>query len=490
MKLLLVYPESPDTFWSFKHVMRFLGKKAAFPPLGLLTVAAMLPREWELRLVDLNVCALRDADIRWADYVMVSAMIVHKDSVRALAGRCAAAGKQVIGGGPLFTTGSHEFPEIKHFVLGEAEEVIPLLVEDLAKGTLKPTYQCERRPQLDATPIPRWDLIDLRHYVTMSVQFSRGCPFNCEFCDIIIMNGRVPRTKPAGQLIAELEALRVRGWKDMVFIVDDNFIGNKVRAKELLRAIIDWRQRNRAQMGFLTEASVNLADDQELCDLMGQAGFKKVFLGLETPSAAGLQECQKVQNTRKDLTESVKIIQRSGMEVLGGFIVGFDSDPPDIFRQQFQFVQGSGVVVAMVGLLTALPGTQLHQRLEREGRMESGASGNNTQAELNFTPILDREFLLTGYRRLMKSLYEPRNYYARVRTFLESYQPRPPFLRLSAHDVRAFLRSMWLLGVWQPGRRGYWRLFWGTLLMRPSHFSRAMELAVMGYHFRKVARGL
>lgn len=490
MRLLLVYPRSPDTFWSFKHVMHFLGKKAAFPPLGLLTVAAMLPAEWDLRVVDLNVQKLSDRDLHWADYVMISAMIVHRESVREIAARCRAAARTVIAGGPLFTTGSHEFPEIGHFVLGEAELAMPRLVEDLRRGTLQPCYRSEERPALSLTPIPRWDLIDLRHYVTMSVQFSRGCPFNCEFCDIIIMNGRVPRTKPAAQLIAELEALRLRGWQDMVFIVDDNFIGKKQCARELLREIIAWREATGARMGFLTEASVNLADDPELCALMAEAGFKKVFLGLETPSAASLQECQKVQNTKKDLVESVKIIQRSGMEVLGGFIVGFDSDTREIFRQQFQFVQRSGVVVAMVGLLSALPGTQLYHRLAKEGRMEAGSKGNNTKAELNFTPRLDREFLLSGYRQLMQSLYEPRNYYARVRTFLDSYRPTPPFPRLDLSEVRAFVKSMWLLGVFLPGRRGYWRLFWGTLLTRPRHFSRAMELAVMGHHFRKVARGL
>lgn len=490
MKLLLLYPRSPDTFWSFRHVMSFVGKKAAFPPLGLLTVAAMLPRDWDVRVVDLNVTALRDRDVAWADYVLLSAMIVHRDSVREIVARCARLGRAIIAGGPLFTTGHVEFPEIAHFVLGEAEEVMPQLVADLRAGAPRAVYRAEERPQLAGTPVPRWDLIDVRKYVTMSVQFSRGCPFNCEFCDIIVMNGRVPRTKPAERLVAELEALRQRGWEEMVFIVDDNFIGNKVRSKELLRAIIAWRRRTGARMGFLTEASVNLADDAELCALMREAGFKKVFLGLETPSAASLAECQKVQNTRKDLVESVKTIQRAGMEVLGGFIVGFDSDTPDIFRQQFQFVQRSGVVVAMVGLLSALPGTQLFARLQREGRLVADSSGNNTQAELNFTPKLDRDFLLTGYRRLMRSLYEPRNYYARVRTFLGSHQPGGPRLRLTASDLRAFTKSVWLLGVWLPGRRAYWRLFWGTLLTRPRQFARAMELSVMGYHFRRVAADL
>ncbi|HEY8902650.1 MAG TPA: DUF4070 domain-containing protein [Chthoniobacterales bacterium] len=489
MNVLLINPQSPETFWSFKYVMDFLGKKAAFPPLGLLTVAAMLPAEWNLRLVDMNVRDLRSKDIEWADYVMLSAMIVHKVAVKEIISRCRKAKKPIIAGGPLFTTGSDEFPEIDHFVLGEAEYLMPEVVADMQRRgrALKKIYQGTRRPDLASTPVPRWDLIDLRNYVTMSVQFSRGCPFNCEFCDIIVMNGRTPRTKPTSRLIAELEALRLRGWEKMVFLVDDNFIGNKVRSKELLREIIDWRKSTGAKMAFLTEASVNLADDAELRDLMVTAGFKKVFVGLETPSLESLQECQKVQNTKKDLTEAVKVIQRSGMEVLGGFIVGFDSDRNDVFRQQFQFVQRSGVVVAMVGLLTALPGTQLHKRLVREGRMEVGSSGNNTKAELNFTPKLDRDFLIEGYRALMRSLYEPRHYYARIRTFLESYQPRGLVMRPSGSDLRAFFQSIWLLGIWSQGRRGYWRLFWGTLLRRPAHFSRAIELAVMGYHFRKIA---
>ncbi len=471
-------------------MMSFVGKRAAFPPLGLLTVAAMFPPEWELRVVDLNVGKLRERDLAWADYVLVSAMIVHRDSVRAIVARCERAGRPVIAGGPLFTTGHGDFPGIAHFVLGEAEEVLPELVADLRSGRPRRIYHSEQRPSLDRVPVPRWDLIDLRPYVTMSVQFSRGCPFNCEFCDIIVMNGRVPRTKPVERLIAELEALRQRGWEDMVFVVDDNFIGNKRCSKALLRAIIAWRERTGARMGFLTEASVNLAEDEELCALMAAAGFKKVFLGLETPSAESLAECGKVQNARKDLVAAVRVIQGYGMEVLGGFIVGFDSDTPDIFRQQFQFVQRSGVVVAMVGLLTALPGTQLFERLRREGRLEAVSSGNNTQAELNFTPRLDREFLLQGYRRLMRSLYEPVNYYARVRTFLENYRPSGPRLPLTASDARAFLKSMWLLGVWLPGRRAYWRLFWGTLWRRPRAFSRAMELCVMGHHFRRVAAGL
>ena len=490
MKILLVSPETPDTFWSFKHVLRFISKRAAFPPLGLLTIAAMLPRDWQLRLVDLNVERLNDADLRWADYVMVSAMIVHRQSVNAIVERCRRWSKPVIAGGPLFTTGHADFPQIQHFVLGEAEEIMSRLIADLNGGTLRHHYQAADRPDLSRVPAPRWDLIDFRHYATMAVQFSRGCPYDCEFCDIIVMNGRVPRTKSPAQLVGELEALRLRGWKDMVFVVDDNFIGNKARTRELLREMIAWRTRVGAEMGFLTEASVNLADDAELCGLMIQAGFKKVFLGIETPSAESLEECRKLQNRGRDLVETVKLLQRLGLEVMGGFIIGFDHDKHDIFKRQFEFIQRSGVVTAMVGLLTALPETRLYRRLKKEGRIEAETTGNNTEPVLNFKPKLDRAFLVTGYRELLRKLYEPRNYYQRARTFLKDHRPVGPRLRLSWCDFQAFLKSFWLLGVWYRGRVAYWRFFWSTLLRRPRQFRHAIELAIVGYHFRRVANHL
>lgn len=490
MKILLISPKTPDTFWSFKHVLRFVAKKAAFPPLGLLTVAAMLPREWQLKVADLNVRPLKDADIIEADYVFLSAMIVHQESVREIARRCAAHGKAIIAGGPLFTTGHEAFPEIPHFVLGEAEEIMPRLIADLQAGRLEPVYHAPQFPKLAQTPVPRYDLIKLRNYVTMAAQFSRGCPFDCEFCDIIVMNGRVPRTKSPAQFVAELEELRRLGWKDMVFVVDDNFIGNKVRTRELLRAIIDWRKRTRPAMGFLTEASINLADDAGLRSLMVEAGFRKVFVGLETPSAASLDECRKLQNSGRDLVEAVKTLQQSGLEVMGGFIVGFDNDTGDIFKQQFDFIQRSGVVTAMVGLLTALPKTRLYQRLQQEGRLLAASTGNNTEAVLNFHPKLNRAFLENGYRELMRRLYEPRNYYRRIQVFLRTYRMDAERLRLSWADFRAFFKSFWLLGVLHRGRLAYWRFFAGTLLKSPRKFRPAIELAIMGYHFRRVAATL
>lgn len=490
MKILLVSPKTPNTFWSFKHVLRFVAKKAAFPPLGLITVAAMLPREWRLKLVDLNVDRLDDRDLRWADCVLLSAMIVHQESVREIAAHCAALGRRIVAGGPLFTTGHEAFPEIPHFVLGEAEEIMPRLVADLRAGTVQPIYRAPRFPALAQTPVPRYDLLKLRNYVTMAAQFSRGCPYDCEFCDIIVMNGRVPRTKSPEQFMAELEALRRLGWKDMVFVVDDNFIGNKARTKALLAAMIEWRARTKPAMGFLTEASVNLADDEELCALMVEVGFRKVFVGIETPSAASLAECRKQQNRGRDLVGAVQSLQHAGLEVMGGFIVGFDSDTGDIFKQQFDFIQRSGVATAMVGLLTALPQTRLYQRLKAEGRLLTESSGNNTAAALNFRPRLNRELLENGYRELMRRLYEPGNYYRRIRVFLRNHRGTGERLRLSWVDCEAFVKSFWLLGVWHRGRWAYWWFCLGTLLRRPRQFRVAIELAIIGHHFRRVAAGL
>jgi len=490
MNVLLVYPRGPETFWSFRHVLKFVSKKAAFPPLGLLTVAAMLPQQWNFKLVDLNVAELSDEVLHWADYVLLSGMIVHRKSAHEVAARCVQHEKTVIAGGPLFTTGFREFPEIHHFVLGEAEDVIGKLAADMEHGTLQEIYRGSSWPDVRKTPVPRWDLIGLHDYVTMAVQFSRGCPFNCEFCDIVVMNGRVPRTKHPTQLVSELEALRLAGWKDMVFVVDDNFIGNRRRTRELLETLIEWRRHVRTQMGFLTEASVNLADSKELCELMVQAGFKKVFLGIETPSTSGLVECGKTQNSNRDLAEAVRTLQRAGLEVMGGFIVGFDSDPPDIFARQFDFIQRTGVVTAMVGLLTALPQTALYQRLSREGRLIAETCGNNTDAAINFVTHLDREFIVSGYKELMRKLYAPRSYYHRIRAFLRTFEPRGPTMRLSPSDIKAFVKSLWLLGVWHKGRRGYWGIFWWALLSGPRKFQAAMELSIIGYHFRRIANAL
>ena len=319
---------------------------------------------------------------------------------------------------------------------------------------------------------------------------SRGCPFDCEFCDITAVYGRTPRVKSPEQMIAELDAVLATGWKGAIFIVDDNFIGNKPKTKALLRAIIDWRRDRRVRLNFTTEASINLVDDPELLDLMARAGFKNVFIGLESPQEAALQECRKVQNTRRDLVEAVRTIHRAGIQVMAGFIVGFDSDKPGIFEAQRRFIMDAGVVTAMVGLLTALPGTRLFTRLTREGRMHGRSTGNNLDAILNFIPTLDPTFLTEGYRRLVKDLYSPRQYYERTLTFLREYRPSGPRTMPHLGDLRAFLHSLWTMGVATPGRWEFWKFLTRSALFHRRALAEAIELAIRGHHFRTVAASL
>lgn len=486
MNVLLLYPEFPDTFWSFKHALKFIRKRASLPPLGLLTVAALLPREWEKRLVDLNVRKLRERDIGWADCVFVSGMAVQREAVHRLIARCRKAGVRVVLGGPLATAEPEEFPEADHLILGEAEEVLPRFLADLARGEPQRVYAAERYPELAESPIPLWQLADLRRYATMSVQYSRGCPFDCDFCNVTALLGHKPRTKGAGQIIAELDALRAAGWRGSVFFVDDNFIGNKLRLKrDLLPALIAWRQRYPG-VTFLTEASINLADDPELLDLMVRAGFTTVFVGIETPDEAGLAACSKNQNQGRDLLADVKRIQRAGLEVQGGFIVGFDTDTPSIFERQIAFIQQSGIVTAMVGLLAALPGTKLFERLKREGRLSGTTSGDNVDGTTNIVPSMSLETLREGYRRLLRHIYSPKHYYARLKTFLREYRPPKLEGRVTLADLRAFARSIVRLGILGKERFHYWRLLAWTLLRRPHLLHTAVTLAIYGHHFRKV----
>ncbi len=489
MKILLVYPQYPATFWSFRHALKFVSKKASLPPMGLLTVAAMLPEEWEKKLVDMNVARLIDGDIKWADYVFISAMVVQKDSVKEVITQCKKLGTKIVAGGPLFSTGYEEFDDIDHFVLGEAEVTLAPFLEDLKKGCARHIYASNERPEINKTPIPLWPLINMKNYSSMSVQYSRGCPFDCEFCDIIILNGRKPRTKDKGQLLRELEALYHRGWRGGVFIVDDNFIGNIKKLKsEILPAIIEWKKRKKYPFTLSTEASINLADDEELMRLMVDAGFGTVFIGIETPNEESLAECAKSTNQGRDLVASVKKIQNYGLEVQGGFIVGFDSDPLSIFKNQIDFIQKSGVVTAMVGLLNAPPGTRLYQRLRQENRLLKAFTGNNTDCSLNFIPKMNYETLINGYKHILNTIYSPKHYYERIKTFLEEYKPQGKIAgTMQVHHVKAFLRSIWFLGVREEGRRYYWKLFISTLLMSPRKFPLFIILAVYGYHFRKVA---
>ncbi|MDD2540261.1 MAG: B12-binding domain-containing radical SAM protein [Desulfuromonadaceae bacterium] len=489
MKILLVYPHYPESFWSFKYALKFIARKASFPPLGLLTVAAMLPHEWEKRLVDMNVRPLTNEDLTWADYVFISAMTIQRISAQEVIDRCRQLGVKTVAGGPLFTACHDAFPEVDHLVLGEAECTLPPFLTDLSKGKVRHLYADTRWADLAHTPIPLWDLIDVKNYAALNIQYCRGCPFDCEFCDITALFGRKPRSKTLGQVIAELDSLYIRGWRGAVFFVDDNFIGDKGKLKkEVLPAIIDWMDRKEYPFYFYTEASIDLADDPRLMELMVRAGFEEVFIGIETPYEESHAESGKVQNRNRDLLASVKCIQRAGLQVHGGFIVGFDSDPPSIFDKQIRFIQESGIVTAMVGLLSAIRGTKLHERLSREGRLLGDDSGNNMDSDLNFIPRMEVNALIAGYRTILDTIYSPRNYYQRVIRLLSEYRPQHlGKFHLQPGYIGALFKSILFLGVIGRERLYFWKLFFWSLLTRPRLFPLAITYAIYGFHFRKVA---
>ncbi len=486
MKVLLIYPEFPDTFWSFKHALKFIRKQASLPPLGLLTVAAMLPASWEKRLVDLNVRKLTDKDLAWADIALVSAMAVQRESTHQVIARCKAYGIKVVAGGPLFTAEYDQFDLVDHFVLNEAELTLPPFLRDFEQGSARQVYSSSEFPDVQQTPAPLWDLLDLKRYATMAIQYSRGCPFDCEFCNITALLGHRPRVKTVEQIIRELEGLYHIGWRGTIFFVDDNLIGNKKHLKkELLPALIEWR-KDKVGLTFNTEVSINLADDDELMKLMYEAGFDTVFIGVETPDEDSLAECNKKQNCHRDLIGDIKRIQRSGMQVQGGFIIGFDSDTLSIFQRQIDFIQKSGIVTAMVGLLQAPIGTRLYERLKGEGRLRGIMSGDNVDGTTNIIPRMNMDVLYKGYKTVINTLYAPKNYYARVKTFLKEIKAPKINIPMDFERFLALLRSIIRLGILDRERIYYWKLFFWTLFRRPKLFPLAITFAVYGYHFRQI----
>jgi radical SAM superfamily enzyme YgiQ (UPF0313 family) len=489
IKALLVYPEHPVTFWSYRHALKFVSKKASSPPLGLLTVAAMLPGTWKVKLVDTNVAPLSDADIEWADYVLISAMSIQEKSALDIIGRCKREGVTTIVGGPLFTANPDAFPDADHLVLNEAEITLPLFLKDLAGGKAERVYTTSEWADVTSTPVPRWDLIDMKNYASMNVQYSRGCPFTCEFCDITVLFGRKVRTKNADQVIGELRCLYERGWRKGVFFVDDNFIGNKAKLKkEVLPALNSWMKESQYPFTFITEVSINIADDKDLMQQMVEAGFDTVFVGIETPEEESLTECRKSQNENRDLLSCVREIHRSGLQVQAGFIVGFDNDQPSIFDRMTRFIQESGIVTAMVGVLNAPRGTRLHERMKEEGRLLDGFSGNHMDLSLNFVPRMDSQVLLSGYQRILNTIYSPRHYYKRVKRFMTEYRPgKNGLFRFETANMMAFLKSMFLLGIVGRERFHYWKLLTWSLLFRPRLLPLAVYFAICGFHFRKVS---
>lgn len=489
INVLLLYPECPDTFWSFKHALKFVRKRAGSPPLGLLTVAAMLPKEWSLRLVDMNVTRLRQRDLDWADTAMVSGMAIQRESARQAISRCKAAGLTVVAGGPLFTIEHEAFPEVDHFILNEAEVTLQPFLDDLARGQSRRVYTTDELPEITETPAPRYELADLKRYGWMSIQYSRGCPFACDFCNVTSLFGHRVRTKTPEQVIAELDALASAGWRESVFFVDDNFIGNKRTLKrDLLPRLIQWQRGHGRGLPLHTEVSLNLADDPELMAMMVDAGFDTVFIGLETPDEEALSECSKTQNRGRDLVADVKRLQRAGLQVQGGFIVGFDTDGPSIFQKQIDFIQQSGIVTAMVGLLQAIPGTKLYERLKSEDRLVGMPTGDNVDGTTNVLVRMGADRLRAGYRQILNTIYSPAHYYRRVRTLLREYRAPKVRAPLQWKDVMAFFRAAVRLGVLGRERFHYWGLLAWTLLRRPKLVPVAVKLAIGGYHCRLVCK--
>ena len=490
MKILMVYPMYPDTFWSFKHALKFVSKKASFPPLGLLTVASMLPQEWDKKLIDMNAENLKDEEILLADYVFISAMSIQSESANRVIEKCNVLNTKIVAGGPLFTSSPEYYDNVDYLVLNEAELTIPLFLEDLEKGEPKHKYTSEDWAEITDTPLPAWDLISMKNYTSMNLQYSRGCPYDCDFCDITVLYGRRPRIKNKDQVINELDELYFTGWRGPVFFVDDNFIGNKVKLKkEILPAIADWMEEKNHPFYLNTEASINLADDNELLNQMVKAGFEAVFIGIESPNEESLVECNKSQNRNRNMISSIKKIQQAGIEVQGGFIVGFDNDPPSIFEKLTDFIQQSGIVTAMVGLLNAPKGTKLEKRLIKEGRMLQDFTGNNTDFTINFIPKMDTDKLLEGYKSILKTIYSSKYFYKRVMLFLKEFEPKKKVFHFNFNYLLALFKSIFKLGVLGEERLYYWKLFFWSLFRKPQLFSLAIMFTIYGFHFKKISNG-
>jgi len=486
MRALLVQPEFPATYWGFQYSLQLTGNRCAHPPLGLITVAALLSDHVEVRLVDENVEPLRDDHLAWADVVLVGGMRVQARAMSRVLARARASGLRTMVGGPAASATPHQFDDADVVFVGEAERRADEIAAALLGSYSGPRILLPRpgaeRPTLSSSPVPRYDLLDRRAYQSMSLQYSRGCPFSCEFCDVIKLFGRKPRVKSADQVLAELDAIRELGFRGSVFVVDDNFIGNKREARGLLTAIAAWQKRHRRPMDLYTEASVNLANDPAMIDAMVDAGFSTVFVGIETPSHNALCEAGKTQNLRFDLAEAVDRLTGAGLEVFGGFIVGFDADDAEIFDAQADFISAVPIPVAMVGMLNALPGTALWDRLEREGRLHERASGDQFDRP-NFVPTMGEETLLREYAGLLRSLYSPKAYLERCRLFLERVGRMAAGGRvLRWKDIATLFRVVLHLGLLGRRRRWFWRLMLSTLFRAPRELPRAVAHAIMGEH--------
>jgi len=487
-KILFVQPEHTTSYWGFQYSLRLYGKKTMHPPLGLITVAAMLPKHWDLRLIDCNIETLTDEDVLWADMVWTGGMGTQVKSMYAVLDRCRALGRKTVIGGP-HATGHKPVDRADYLVLNEAEVTLQPFLDDLEKGCPKQVYEDATKPDVTSTPVPRFDLLNVNAYGVMDIQYSRGCPFNCEFCDIIALYGRVPRTKTPAQTVAEFQALYDLGYRGALFLVDDNFIGNKKSVKDMLELLTPWMQKHEYPFFLTTEASINLADDDGLLEAMRLSGFKRVFLGIETPSMEALKETQKFQNTKREMVESVHHMQSFGIECMGGFIVGFDSDEANIFDRQIQFITQAELPWAMVGILAAIPLTQLWDRLQREDRLLGYHSGDQFGGT-NFKTKMAPDELMDGYKKILRTIYEPRSYFDRVLAVVKrqvdvGYPNLHKKLTGFAKIGAATIVSMVIQGVFSSYRREYWRFMYQLLTQYRKKYVVGLMNSIVGHHFIK-----
>ncbi len=492
MKILLVYPEHPDALYSYKEASSFFGAISALPPVGLLTVAAMLPHEWEKVAVDMNINELKDETIKWADYVFISGLtMLQRDPSKKLINRCKQFGIKTVAGGPLFSTEYENFKEVDYLVLNEAEVTLPVFLEDLEKGNPKHTYFARERADIHTTPNPLWELIDMRDYLHLSIQYSRGCPYDCEFCDITAVLGRKPRTKSKEQIISELDKMYDLGWRGLIFLVDDNFIGNTVKLKnEILPAIIKWREERRNPIRFVTQASINLVDDKALMNLMANAGFNNVFIGIETPNIESLIECGKKQNLNRDIVASVKTIHENGIMVFGTFVLGFDSDTPSVFEEMIQLIQESGIIVAQVAILTPLKGTRLYDRLKAEGRLlkeDPVVISLDADPTQNFITKMDKTELLEGFCEVVNTVYSPKVFYDRIKIFLENYKPVSEDSEIDYIKVLiVFTRIIIYIGILGQERFYFWKSVLWCLFNKPKHVPAIFFFSILDLNWRNI----
>jgi radical SAM superfamily enzyme YgiQ (UPF0313 family) len=416
-------------------------------------------------------------------------MYIQRASVKKIIAECKRLGKKIVAGGPLFTQDHQDYPDVDHFILNEAELTIGPFLKAIESG-IKPerVYRTDEYADLTQSPAPDYHLLEMKQYASMNLQVTRGCPYACEFCEITSLLGHKVRKKAVGQVLDELDILYKLHWRGSISIVDDNFIGNRRMVKNrLLPAIIEWMRQHDHPFTFSTQTSVNLADDAELLSLMTQAGFKSTFIGIETPEETSLAACNKVQNKNRDMIQSIHKIQTAGMHVSGGFIVGFDSDSPGVFQRQIDFIQQSGIVSAMVGLLNAPKNTRLYERLEKENRISAEATGNNTDQSMNFIPSMNLKELMEGYDKIIQGIYNVKSYYERIRQVLAKCKRAPRRKsKISFRMLIAFAKSAFTIGVRNKGRRDYWKLIAWTLINRPGSITDAVTYTVYGYHFRTI----